>query len=105
MGLYDSWPHKETFTLKDSMLEADRVINTDALDFKVPLYFSDEEIDFSQTKDDGSDLRFTNEAETINIPFTIDSWDKENKRGTVWIVRRRSIKTKNTKFKIFWGKS
>ncbi len=103
MGLYDNLPYKETFTLKDSMLITERVVSIDTNNFKVPLYFSDQEIDFSQTQDDGSDLRITNEAEDTDIDFTVESWDKKNKRGTVWINRPKSIETKNTKFTAFWG--
>ena len=51
----------------------------------------------------GDDLRLTNEGETADIPYWIESWDDVAETAVIWI--KSSLINGNTKIHMFWGKT
>jgi len=56
----------------------------DLTDYQICIELSSSNFDFSHTKSDGSDIRFTDENGS-ELDYWIESWDSENEQAKVWI--------------------
>jgi hypothetical protein len=79
---YSGWAHHRNITLNTSATGADVSGNVDK--FPVGINLSAANFDFSQAKDDGSDLRFSTAAGAV-LPYQIESWDKAAQTAAVWV--------------------
>jgi len=102
MKLYDNHEHRRDVTIYgDKLLGEKGVVFTD---FLVSVKFTPKEIPFMETMPDAKDIRFTNEAQNVNLYFEIEEWDRENSRGVIWVTVPKLIVGQETKIKMFWGK-
>gem|GEM_PF-2614883 len=75
--------------------------------FPVLVRLSSTNFDFAQTKDDGSDLRFSKDELTSHateLSYQIERWDKTGKMAEIW-VKVPSIAGNNSSqaIKMYWG--
>ena len=60
-------------------------------------------LDFSHTRTDGGDLRFTNSAETAELDYWIDYWDTTNSKGAVWVEVPSIPSSGSTTIYVYYG--
>ncbi len=53
------------------------------IDYQVPIYLNFSNFNFSQAKEDGSDLRFFSGGRKLS--YWIESWDSENEEALIWV--------------------
>jgi uncharacterized repeat protein (TIGR01451 family) len=62
------------------------VISSAALsDYQVLLKLDENNFDFSQANDDGSDVRFTDGSSTYTLTYWIESWDSASQLAYIWV--------------------
>ena len=73
--------------------------------FPVLIRFDSSSFDFTQTRPDGADIRFT-DARGTPLPFEIEQWDEELQTGAIW-VRTDTIgnSTSNQHIIMSWGEA
>ncbi|WP_410508545.1 DUF2341 domain-containing protein [Methanosarcina hadiensis] len=52
-------------------------------DYQVPIYLNSFNFNFSQAKEDGSDLRFSSRGRTLS--YWIETWDPETEEAIIWV--------------------
>ena len=76
------WEHHAEIFLNTTADGAD--IPDNVYDFPVLVRLSEDNFNFNEAADDGSDLRFTGKNGT-RYPFEIDRWDRELQLAEVWV--------------------
>src|SRR4051812_857488 len=59
-------------------------INTALAHYPVPVQLNADNFDFTQAKDDGSDIRFT-KPDGSPLPYEIELWDKAAHLAALWV--------------------
>lgn len=95
------WQYNREIVLNTSEDGAD--VSGNVVQFPVLIRLNSENFDFSQSKLDGSDIRFTNKDNTL-LPYEIEYWNKDNLTSRIW-VRVDTIRGNNNTQSIFmyWG--
>lgn len=80
---YLNWSNRRTITFDNTTVNLD-VISTDLVDFPVLVKLEDGvNIDYSKTRDNGEDIRFTDSEGTV-LSYEIELWD-ESGVSIVWV--------------------
>jgi hypothetical protein len=77
-------------------------IMTNLANYPVPLQLTKDSFDFSQAKDDGSDLRFAKADGTL-LPHEIELWDKANQQAAIWVKTTVMANSATPAFIMYWG--
>jgi len=91
------WNYRRKITLDYNDLNG----TGDLIDYQVKVDLDQSEI-FGHAKDNGADIRFTTEDGSI-IPYTIESWDGELNKATVWAKVPRIEADTDTTIYIWYG--
>jgi hypothetical protein len=76
------WRYSHRLYLNTTTSGAD--IIGDVVDFPVLIRLTADNFDFSQAKDDGSDILFVN-SDTSFLPYEIERWDAVKKVAEIWV--------------------
>ncbi|MBD3391600.1 MAG: DUF2341 domain-containing protein, partial [Chitinivibrionales bacterium] len=82
-GAYDSWSQSARVHVNTGFTGAN--ISTEQYDFPLLVRLDSMDIDFSEAKTDGSDLRFAKADESTALSFEIEMWDATKKEAAVWV--------------------
>jgi hypothetical protein len=77
-------------------------IMTTLENYPVPVQLTKDNFDFSQAKDDGSDLRFAKADGTL-LPHEIELWDKANQVAAIWVKTQVMGNSATQSFVMYWG--
>jgi hypothetical protein len=76
------WSYRQQIVLNTSPSGAD--VTDDIYNFPVLIRLNDEVFDFTQTRNDGRDLRFTG-SDNMSLPIEIERWDAVAGRAEIWV--------------------
>lgn len=77
----------------------------DVVAFPLLVRLSDRNFDFTQTKHDGSDLRFSKSDNTI-LPFEIERWDATAQKAELWVKVDTIHGNESSQFIVmYWGET
>ncbi|MFC1583991.1 DUF2341 domain-containing protein [Fibrobacterota bacterium] len=96
---FSDWENKKKIFINTTVSGVN--VNGDADGFPLLVRLSEQNFDFSSAKEDGGDLRFTNDIGTP-LHYAIENWDIQNKVANVWVktdVRGNLI----TVINMHWG--
>jgi len=77
-------------------------ITTTLENYPVPVQLTKDNFDFSQAKDDGSDLRFARADGTL-LSHEIELWDKANQVAALWVKAQVLGNNATQSFVMYWG--
>ena len=97
---YTEWQYSAPVRMNTAGLVSKSVYNVPLL-----LRLTGADLDFSQARGDGSDLRFTRD-DGVTLPCHVQAWDSTGAKATVWI-RMDTVFADSEKrqLKMFWGNS
>ncbi|HOT16759.1 MAG TPA: DUF2341 domain-containing protein [Bacteroidales bacterium] len=75
---------------------------SELVDFQVQVFLNGDNFNFAGTLADGSDIRFTSDNGTAQIPFWIEYWDQANDTASIWI-KVPSIPVGGTVVYLYYG--
>jgi len=78
MGWLSGWSYRRAVTI-------DNQTGSELTDFQVSIDLDSSKFDFSKAASDGSDIRFTTDDGTTEIPYWIEKWDSQNQEATIWV--------------------
>ncbi len=106
-GDFSAWTYCSLLKLNTSSSGAN--VMGSVSNFPLLVRLSQSNFDFSQSKPDGSDVRFTaNDPAThaTELTFKIERWDNVNKLAEVWVKVPTILGDNNTQaIKMYWGNS
>ena len=73
----EGWQYKYVVTIQNQT-------DKDLTDYQVKIVLDSSNFDFSQAKEDGSDVRFY-DGQGNKLPYWIESWDSSGQTAVVWI--------------------
>ncbi len=95
------WRHSHRLYLNTTTSGADIV--GDVVNFPVLVRLTAANFDFSQAKEDGSDIRFANSDATF-LPYEIERWDAVKKVAEIWVKVDTVHGGDSTQsFNMYWG--
>ena len=77
-------------------------IMTTLANYPVPVQLTKDNFDFSQAKDDGSDVRFAKADGTL-LPHEIELWDRANQVAALWVKTQVMGNDATQSFVMYWG--
>lgn len=77
-------------------------IMTTLENYPVAVKLNKDNFDFSQAKDDGSDLRFAKADGTL-LPHEIELWDKAGQTAAIWVKTQVKGNDATQAFVMYWG--
>lgn len=95
-----AWTKQAKIVMNTSATGAN--VTGDVAKYPVPVRLSADNFDFSQSKADGSDIRFTNAAGAA-LPYEIELWDAAAKTAMIWV--KADVKGANASqyINLHWG--
>jgi hypothetical protein len=101
---FATWRYVRQIQFNTSGTGAD--VYYDVHDYPVAVALEGGDFDFTQAKEDGSDLRFSLHRDGGLLPYAIDHWDPAGRRGLVW-VKVPTVIGRSTSQSIYlqWGNS
>lgn len=100
---YVGWQHSGSIFIITTPEGADLPATASEADFPLLVRLNKEWFDFSQAKEDGSDLRFS--IGGVPLAFQIEEWEAATGTASVW-VRVPAIKgNARQELKVYWGKA
>jgi len=100
---YDEWLYSTEIELDTTSDGAN--VSEDLTSFPMLLRLNQENFDFSQSKIDGSDIRFST-IDSSPLYYEIERWDNTNKRAEIWILLNNVLgDTPEQLIKMYWGNS
>lgn len=99
---YNDWSNSKKIVIK---LPEDINLNESLKSFPLLLRLNEDNFNFEQAKDDGSDIRFVDSLGILQI-FEIEKWDSQNKNAMVWINVNEIIPdVESIELTMYWGNS
>ncbi len=100
---YSRWNYSKNLNINTTVNGADVPNNVVAFPLLVKLTGSN--FNFSQAKDDGSDIRFA-KPNGDHCAYVIDEWDRVNQNASVWVKIDTVYGNNGTQYvSMFWGNS
>ncbi|MBN1308556.1 MAG: DUF2341 domain-containing protein, partial [Chitinispirillaceae bacterium] len=98
---YSRWDHSKRIVLNTTQSGAG--IANNIYDFPVLVRLSDADIDFTQARRDGGDLRFKKPDDTP-LPYEIERWDAADRKAEIWVKVDTVYGNDSTHFfTMYWG--
>ncbi|MFP4680302.1 MAG: DUF2341 domain-containing protein [Chitinispirillaceae bacterium] len=94
------WPFQKKIYLNTTETGAHTTENV--TNFPVLVTLTDTTFRFSQSKADGSDIRFTNKA-GLPVPFQIERWDSDIERAEIWVRVDTVLSNTSDHITMHWG--
>ena len=97
------WRYSRQLVLNTSATGAQ--VSSDIINVPVLVRLTENTFDFSQAQNDGSDIRFTKNDNSL-LPYEIESWDAASKVAAIWIKADTVYGNNSTqKIQMTWGNS
>lgn len=102
-GTFPEWKFNKTIKINTSNTGANTL--NDLNNFPLLIELNDENFDFTNVKNDGSDIRFTR-SDSIILKYELERWDYINKEAIIWVnIDTIFGNSNNQLIKILWGNS
>lgn len=95
-----AWKHNKEIRMNTTAAGAD--ITGAVADFPVAVQLDRTNFDFSQAKDDGSDIRFA-KSDGSPLPFEIEHWDKAGQTASLWVKTDVQGNSASQAMVLYWG--
>ena len=100
---YDDWTYSQKVYINTTGSGAD--VSNDVSDFPLLIRLTSTELDFSQCKTDGTDLRFS-KSDGTHLYYERERWDNTNDLAEFWVDVPTVTGNNNTQYiKMYWGKA
>ena len=99
---FAQWRHYAPIRLDTS--DSGAAVKSDVRSFPVPVTLTKENFDFTQSKPDGSDLRFSSKENADPLAYHVEHWDPKGQSALVWVkVPLVKGNAADQKFFMHWG--
>jgi len=77
-GWLSNWNYRRKITITNNVI-------SNLSDFQVKIELDSSNFDFSKAKNDGSDIRITDDDGTTLLKYWLQKWDSANSKGIIWV--------------------
>ncbi len=100
---YQGWSYSSRIFINSTSTGV--FVSESLYNFPLLIRLTSSDFNFSQTKSDGTDIRFS-KADGIAIPFEIDYWDSTAGKAAIWVLLDTLYSNRNDQhFFLYWGNS